>query len=244
MTESVQLPDAALDETKPFSVTPLAIVLKGLTEAIRVKMPTVSFVFDPTLSYQESARGQRALRSAMQLNPESQFPLFGFSRAALQPIAQSPYRATSSSTLRVPNLDDGPDSVKEVYALNGQFDLLFRIYARDIAQLETIELLYNTQAAITNVKDFDVHIPWLQDAPHLTGNPNWKYHIQWHSLDDFVAQHDPFLTFSVAGRATINGTFLTGFLRNGYFINTINLSWFVYPDTTTPIDTTTLHVGG
>lgn len=243
MPTSIYIPDQALDTTKPFSITPLAIVLKGLTEAVRGKMPSLSFIFDSTLSYQESVRGQRALRSAMSLEEKSQFPLFGFSRTVLQPLAQSVYRSTTTSPVRLSVPEQTIDKVKDIYALNGQFDLLFRIYARDIAQLETIELLYATKAAITNVVDFDVHIPWLEGATQITQSPNWNYRIQWHPLDDFVAQHDPFLTFSVAGRATVNGTFLSGFLRDGRFIDTLNITAYLDPDTTNPIANTTMQVG-
>lgn len=242
MPTPIHLPDVALDSTKPFSITPLAVVLKSLSETIRAKLPTLAFVFDSTLSYQESARGQRALRSAMQINADTQFPLFGFSRSVLQPMAQTIYRATAKSGIRVPVPGPVSDQIKDIYAVSGQFDLLFRIYARDVAQLEALELLYTTKAAISDVTEFTVHIPWLADAPDITENPNWEYRIQWHPLDDFVAQHDPFLTFSVSGRATVSGTFLSGFLRDGRFIDFIHLTGFVDPDTTTPIVDTVLDV--
>lgn len=236
MTPSLHLPDPHLLDTKPFSVTPLAVVLKGLTESIRERIPIMSFVFDSTLSYQESARGQRAIRSAFSLEDDQAFPLFGFSRTVLQPIASAPYRATMGSTVRSQTVATSNPEVKDIYAVSGQFDLLFRIYARDVVQLETLELLYSTKAAISDITEFSINIPWLEEAPQTSQVPNWHYSVTWHPLEDFFVQHDPFVTFSLSGHATLNGTFLTGFRRDGCLIDTINLDFFPYRDTAQLLD--------
>lgn len=203
-------------------LTPPTLVLHALLQRLEAQTPALKSVFDPTLSIRESITGARAIRST-QGNPKDneQFPLIGYSRTQITPMSAQTYRSNHKAMLHA----EGKGGFRDVRTTNAQFSFMFRLYFRDILMLEQYELLYATRNFLTDVTTFDLALPFLKgvEMEGIAQDGTWPYHVQWEPLEDMQAEKAPQMSFSIAGRATINGLFLTADVENMHTVQRIIL---------------------
>ncbi len=144
-------------------LTPIPLIMDAILKEIQKLYTDATFKFDPTLTYEESIRGVRSVRSSFDITKEQVFPLMTFSMTQLLPYTivrkQFPHKKD------IPNL-----AAKEYKARYCAFDINWRWYYSDIVAMKTFETMFATETSINLVKDvtldmndiglFDYQVVW------------------------------------------------------------------------------------
>jgi len=131
-------------------ITPIALILKALDDEIKVRYPDITTKYDPSMSYEETVKGVRYVRSSMALDEEQTFPLMGFSRTSVIGQEDLPRR-------QIPMRPRVADSEADQYKSRlCQFDFLFKFFERDVVMADTFEVMYGAHAAINDIKTLTV----------------------------------------------------------------------------------------
>lgn len=214
------------------ALTPPTVVLAGLRQRISAAVPNLSFVFDPTLDWSEAAKAQRAQR-AMQMgtveegsipdqgSEPTQYPLMAWNRSTLIPMAgrsrRNAFNGYSESV--------AGSGTWDLQAFFGELTFAFKIYSRDILELEALEMGYVAQSLISDITGFDIPVEALSPAPDANSLPPelLRYDTQWDPLDPMIlVERLPVMAFAIQGTAMIRGAFLTGSRTPLYPIQTID----------------------
>lgn len=212
------------------ALTPPALVLSGLRGALAQQIPNLSFTFDPALDWSEAAKAARARRAMLAGTPEddgvaaeepdpSQYPLMAWNRSTLVPMAGRTRRNAFNGYAEV----QASGTQWDLQAFYGQLTFAFKIYSRDILELEALEMGYVAKSLVSDITGFDLPV----DALGLDGSgippALLRYDTQWDPLDPMiVVEKQPAVVFAIQGTATIRGAFLTGSAQPLYLVNTID----------------------
>lgn len=218
------------------ALTPPTLVLAGLRAALLQDVPNLSFVLDPMLDWSDAAKSQRELRDMQHgsgeaealpdqtaaVNP-TQYPLMAWKRSALVPMAERSRRNAYAATATVEV--DGETWDLQVFF--GQLNFGFKIFARDILELEAIEVGYVAKSLISGITGFAIPIEALYPAVDTSGIPPdvLTYDVQWDPLvPEIQFEKTPAMVFAIQGTATIRGAFITGVAGPHYPVRRIVLS--------------------
>lgn len=225
------------------AITPPTLAIAGLRAAISQEIPNLSFVFDPDLEWPSAAQGEREMRDMEQDSGEdvsvpdqstapvpTQFPLMAWNRSTLRPQDGRIRRGTfaAMTTVQVSGQD------WNLQALFGQIEFNFRIFARDVLELEAIEIGYSAKSLISDITGFFIPVASLYPAVDVSSEPpdSWKYDVQWNPLEEALqVNKSPTMLFAIAGSALIRGAFMTGAVLPNYLVNSIDLKIMDYQQT-------------
>lgn len=218
------------------ALTSPTLVVAGLRAAIIQELPDLNFVYDPELVWGEAARARRAQYEMLRASPEAiglpdpgtpptQFPMMGWRRSALIPMAGRSRRNVFAGGAQ-PVQANGVSSNWDLRAFTGQIQFEFKLYSRDVIELEALEMGYVTNSLISDIGGFTMPIPSLYPAADLGGMPPdlWHYEVQWDPLNpEITTERRPAVVFALEGSATIRGSFISGAVAQHYPLNTIHL---------------------
>ncbi|MFA5071218.1 MAG: hypothetical protein WC511_02495 [Candidatus Pacearchaeota archaeon] len=134
-------------------LTPIPLIMNEVLNKIQVMYPKANFKFDPTLTYEESIRGVRSVRSAFDITKQSVFPLFTFNMGVLKPFEMVRFQPAIQKD--IPNL--AASQFKTRYC---SFEVNWRWYTTDIVASKTFEVMFLAQAAINDIKN--VTLSWQE----------------------------------------------------------------------------------
>lgn len=175
-------------------LTPVPLVCNEILNQISVLYPDATYKFDPTLTYEESIRGVRAMRSAFDVTKEQVFPLMTFSLEVLKPyeIMKRHYPIQKD----IPNL-----VAKNYKSRHCAFNLNWRWYYSDIVASKTFEVMFCAETSINLVKD--VKLSW-------SGIGDFMYQVVWpyDGLTSVTYNKQDNLYMSIDGTAQVFGEFI------------------------------------
>jgi hypothetical protein len=158
--------------------------------------PDVTFKFDPTLTYEESIKGVRALRSAFDITNQQVFPLFTYTLGVLKPYEvprkQFPYSRNTPNPFF-----EGKD-YKARYC---SFEIPWKWYYSDIIASKTFEVMFATETSINLVKNIFLE---------FTDIGTFEYQVVWDfmGLENVSYNKQDNLYMSCDGKCTITGEFI------------------------------------
>lgn len=215
------------------ALTPPALVLSGLRGALSQQIPNLSFTFDPSLDWSDAAKAERAKRAMVQDTSEeadvpseeadpSQYPLLAWNRSTLVPMAGRSRRNAFSGFADVQQAGAEWD----LQAFFGQLTFAFKVYSRDILELEALEMGYVARSLISDITGFDIPVEALGLDGSALSPGLLRYDTQWDPLDPMIAvERLPSMLFAIQGTATIRGAFITGTAQPLYLVNAINATF-------------------
>lgn len=183
-----------MSETGKIVVTPISLILSEFIKNLKSMEPDWSFQFDPTLTYETSIRGVRAVRSALQIEQKQTLPLFTYNIAPVIPW-----------TMQKKQFDYVLDSeISNQYEkIKGRFTSIgisFKIYFGDVVGEKTFESLYVCDASINELKEFTVDLPRVG---------TFRYWAQWENLEEVTYQKDNNHYTEVSGKLHVYGEMIT-----------------------------------
>lgn len=177
-------------------LTPLPLIMNELLNGIKTLYPDVSFKFDPTLSYEESIKGVRALRSAFDISNQQVFPLFTYTMNVLKPY-EIPRKQFPQKRNIAGDVFQGVD-YKSRYC---SFEVPWKWYYSDIIASKTFEVMFATETSINLVKEVS-----------LTFNDIgvFEYQVVWGfmGLESVSYNKQDNLYMSCDGKCNITGEFI------------------------------------
>lgn len=213
------------------AITPPTLVLAGLRGAISQEISNLSFVYDPSLDWTDAAKAERAKRAMLSGTGESadvptedsnpsQYPLLAWNRSTLIPTNERSRRNVFGAI--APTTINGTQW--NLQAFVGEMIFAFKIYSRDILELEALEAGYVARSLISDITGFDIQSSAFGlDSQGNSAEP-FHYDVQWDPLDPQISvQRLPVMLFGIEGKATVRGLFLTGSQITSYPVNTIDL---------------------
>lgn len=177
-------------------LTPIPLVMNELLNEIQKLYSDVTFKFDPTLTYEESLRGVRALRSAFDLTNEQVFPLYTYTLNVLKPFEivrkQFPHRRNTENPLF---------QGKDYKARYCSFDVPWRWYYSDIVASKTFEVMFATETSINLIKNLFLDFNDIG---------TFEFQVMWDftSLDSVTYNKKDNLYMACDGKCTITGEFI------------------------------------
>ena len=176
-------------------VTPISLIIQALLTEIGARYEGSTFKFDPNLTYVEVVSGVRAIQHSFDIKKDQVFPLFAFSRTNLVPI-QDPNLPRMLFPYEVNELEGTADTFRGRFC---QFDLLFKLFTRDVLWMETFEVMYSNHVSINAIKEFTYDLPEIG---------NWTYQCKWGDLEESEYNKVDNFYQAVGFRATVYGTFM------------------------------------
>lgn len=191
-------------------LTPIPLVANAVLEGIKKLYPDVNFKFDPTLTYEESIKGVRAMRSSFDVTKETVFPLMTFSLTQLLPYTIMRKQFPVQKVI--------PDGIaKEYKSRFCAFDLNWKWYYSDIIASKTFEVMFATETSINLVKDVTLN---MNDIGQFEYQVVWP----WEGLSAVTYNKKDNLYMSCDGTAKVMGEFVMGSDVPSKLIKQINLS--------------------
>jgi hypothetical protein len=171
--------------------------MNSFLSAIQGVISDCSFKFDPSLTYEESIRGLRAIRSSLPISQEQVFPLFTYSLGPIKKYQQGRRQfpiQKSADPLTDPHAKDFISRICE-------FDITWKMYYSDIINFTTFEIFYMVEKSVNDVKEITVTLPELGD---------FRYFITWKDVDQVEYHKQDNLYISAGGTCTMVGELLIG----------------------------------
>lgn len=177
-------------------LTPIPVIMDEILNQIKTIYPDCTFKFDPTLTYEESIKGVRALKSAFDISKEQVFPLMTFTLGVLKPY-EIPRKQFPHARNNTPPLFQGKD-YKSRYC---SFDVPFKWYYSDIIASKTFEVMFATETSINLVKNVFVD---------LTDIGTFEYQVIWDfmGLETVAYNKQNNLYMSCDGKFVVTGEFI------------------------------------
>lgn len=176
------------------NITNISLILdKFLTDLKAETDNAIHPVFDPTLTYEESIKGIRALRSSFQVQENTVYPLFAFNR---RPIVKS------DDIVRVFNAKSAVDSNLEVDKFKffwGEFEFLFKYIVKNPTDIEEFEILYGMEEHIGKRKVITPNLPVVGDM---------EFYVTWNKLEELEFNKENNIYISAGSSAKISGRFI------------------------------------
>ena len=172
----------------------IALVMKGLIDAVQGVYPNLKCVYDEDLTYQTSVT---KLREKFQKEEISSpiFPLFAFRRTVLR-ISDKVPRATNVQPIDF----TATDYAKLYRGSYGMFDIEFLVYHTDMEFMESFEIEYLMWQGLKSIRDYSIFIPGLDGE--------FKYQTYWDWLSDIKISVPAQYYKALTGRVNIQGLFL------------------------------------
>ncbi len=177
-------------------LTPIPLVMNEILNEIQVLYPDVTFKFDPTLTYEESIKGVRALRSAFDLTNEQVFPLFTYTLGVLKPFEIPRKQFPQTRNTAIPFFEG-----RDFKARYCSFEIPWKWYYSDIIASKTFEVMFATETSINLVKN--VFLEWTEIGI-------FEYQVVWDfmSLENVTYNKQDNLYMSCDGKCTVTGEFV------------------------------------
>lgn len=177
-------------------LTPIPLIFNEVLNGIQNIYPDVTFKFDPSLTYEESIKGVRALRSAFDVSQEQVFPLFTYTLSVLKPY-EIPRKQFAHKRNELNPIFQG----KDYKARQCAFEVPWKWYYSDIIASKTFEVMFATETSINLVKN--VHFTFLDIG-------TFEYQVIWDfmSLESVAYNKQNNLYMSCDGKCTITGEFV------------------------------------
>jgi hypothetical protein len=211
-------------------LTPVPLIMNAVLDDILTVYPDVTFKFDPTLVYEESIRGVRAMRSAFDLTKQQVFPLFTFSMEVLKPYEIMRFQTPIDKD--IPNM-----VAKQFKSRYCSFTINWRWYTTDIIASKTFEVMFLAQSSINQVKEVTLS---------LNGIGNFTYQVVWpfEGLASATYNKQDNLYMSVDGTAIVTGEFICQQDVDAKLIGHINLQLKDFINRTLVYDSATITPSG
>lgn len=177
-------------------LTPIPIIMEEILNQIKTLYPDCTFKFDPTLTYEESIKGVRALRSAFDITNEQVFPLMTFTLGVLKP-----YEIPRKQFPQVRNSTNPLFQGKDYKSRYCSFEVPFKWYYSDIIASKTFEVMFATETSINLVKNVFVD---------LNDIGTFEYQVVWDfmSLESVSYNKQNNLYMSCDSKFTVTGEFV------------------------------------
>lgn len=190
-------------------LTPIPLIMNQILVDIKGVYPDISYKFDPTMSYEETIRGLRAIRSSLPISNEQVFPLMTYSLGPISPTQIG--RRNFPIRKDIPNL-----RADQFIARMSQFDLMWKFYYSDLINFTTWEVMWMADMAINKIKEVSVAMPVIG---------NFRYFIVWDKVEGITFNKQDNLYMEATGKATVTGEMIIGQDLPTPLINEINV-WF------------------
>lgn len=197
-------------------VTPTAVVLMAMFNAMRERYPNLTIQFDPSLSYETSIQQVRTVRSSKQITEDTLFPLFTFKKEVMKP-----FEGNRRFQLPSHRIGDTADALSFL-CRPCEFNLVFQHYESDMIMYDTFEIMYLNKAAYNQVQEFTVTLPIIGD---------FKFFLIWSDLDSVEHSIEDNRYIMTSGMVTVRGHFLVMQEVPDPLIEHINLVISDYKDT-------------
>jgi hypothetical protein len=179
-------------------ITNIALVLQSIVAKFKDTFgtPALNVVYDPSLTYETSVTGQRALRTRLELTTDSELPLMAFSRSPLRRSDELGRR----SPKKVIEKNMSAFNYSEYKSLFGSFDFNYLFLTTDIRQIENFEILFYSEESLTSITELVVMVPGIGD---------WRFFLNWGEIDSFDVNLSGTYYKSLGGVVRVTGFYLT-----------------------------------
>jgi hypothetical protein len=176
------------------NITNITYILdKFLTDLKSEANDVLHPVFDPSLTYEESIRGIRALRSSFQVQENTVYPLLAFNRRPL---------VKSDIIPRLFNAKGETDSNSEVDKYKffwGEFEFLFKYIVKNPTDIEEFEILYGMEEHIGNIKVIPAVFPIVGEV---------EFYVSWNKLEELEFNKENSIYVAAGSSAKVSGRFI------------------------------------
>jgi hypothetical protein len=193
-------------------LTPIPLVANEILVQIKNLYPDISFKFDPTLTYEESIRGVRAMRSAFDVTKEQVFPLLTYSMTVLKPYTYKRHQYPMKKDLTDPQ----HPIAHEYKSRHCAFDINWKIYYSDIIGMKTFEVMFSTETSFNLVQNVTLN---MNEIGHFEYQVVWD----WEGLAGNAYNKQDNLYMSCDGVAKVFGEFVMAKNVDSRLIAQINL---------------------
>ena len=176
-------------------LTPIPLIFNEVMTKMNFVYPDLTFKFDPTLQYEESIRGVRAMRTAFDITKQQVFPLFTFNMEVLKPFEMTRFQ--------LPVQKDIPNAIAKQYRSRYCAMVVnWKWYETDVVASKTFEVMFNTKTSINQVEN--VTLSW-------TDIGDFEYQVNWpfEGLNSASYNKQDNLYLSVEGTCLVMGEFVT-----------------------------------
>lgn len=176
-------------------LTNITLVIQELLNNLKNISTEPRLVFDPSLGYEESIIGLRALRTMMEIQDVKSFPLIAWNRSPVIPEESLGRRRVFPKGPH-PTTPDGQRLYKSVF---GQFEFRMIYISDNIPDIETFELLYATTSGVNSVKTITTTFPEIGD---------FDYFLTWEDLTDITFNKEGNVYIYIGASAIVKGGFV------------------------------------
>jgi len=181
------------------ALSTVALVMKALVDKLKTVEPNMHTVFDPQLDYESSINMVRANKPSQGNANNPTLPLLAFSRSSLR---RQPDIGQRSARFAVNNLDKIAGTLDGYKVFRGEFDFRFVYFAKDISEIESFEIDYNSYEGFTKQTKITINIPNLGEL---------DYFITWtFPLDDITLSKEGNYYKAISGSVKVDGWFISG----------------------------------
>jgi len=213
-------------------LTPIPLICNEILLGIQGLYPDVSFKFDPTLTYEESVKGVRAMRSAMDVSTEQLFPLFTYNLGVLKP-----YEVVRKQFPHMRNEVDPFFQGKDFKSRYCSFEIPWKWYYSDIIASKTFEVMFATETSINLVKAVTLE---------FTDIGVFEYQVVWDfmGLESVSYNKTNNLYMSCDGKCLVTGEFIMLADTPVKYIEEIELHIKEYVTRSRTMETATVNPSG
>lgn len=176
-------------------LTNVTLVIQELLNGLKGISANPKLIFDPTLGYEESITGLRALRTMMTIQDAKTFPLIAWNRSPIVPEESLGRRKIYPKGVH-PDTSDGFRLYKSVF---GQFEFRMIYISDNIPDIEAFELLYATASGVNSVKKITTTFPEIG---------SFDYFLTWEDLADITFNKEGNVYIYIGASAIIRGGFV------------------------------------
>ena len=185
--------------------------MMSIITGIKAKVPNLSLVYTPDLSYESCIEELRASMhtGSTPLSDTDNVPILGFNRGPLRRNEQMGLRSFGDALYT-------DQTHQELRYLLASYDFRFAFFSNNIEDVEAFEFDYLSRSGISSVSNVNISdVETLGDFP---------YSVEWGDLNDMVSNIDGSSYSSVDGEAKVSGMFVNSPVDVNLRIETINSS--------------------
>lgn len=179
----------------------ITLVMKALIDKLKLVNPDMHAVYNPQMDYESSVNRIRANKGNQGTADKPSLPMLAYNRSSLR---RNPDIGQRSAKLAITNLNKVVGTLDSYKVFQGEFDFRFAYFTKEMADLESFEVEYNSYEGFTKETQITVN----------TNDPNigtLTYFITWtFPLEDIDLAIDGNYFKSVAGSVKVAGWFISG----------------------------------
>ena len=200
-----------LDSQKDVVSTIAPVILEWM-RLVSEEMNGGYVVMEPSQDYQAAIEELRKKNNMMDRTLDKVFPFLAFTRMGLR--AMEGTSAKRITHVKVTQPIEGNNVA--IYAhIQGMFDIEFTYYVQNLADLETFEIVYNTEKGLPAIRELIID----------TDIGEIKYYTRWRELGDITYDKEANQYVAITGGLYIYGPFFNFQSESGR-ITDINLTFY------------------